>query len=364
MDQLPMLAGVAGTIDGEVVSSSTAEVGSEPTTGGVQAFTFGDPEPVLDRRDILAYVEAWHNGRWYEPPVSMNGLTRAFDLPGPHGSCIRLKVGLLTKHFLPSRWLDRATFRKLALDFLALGNGYLERRDNLAKRPLRLEHSLARFTRRGVEAGRFFFVPGYIQPGLRQEHEFEPGTVLHLMQEHPSQEIYGIPEFFGALQAGLLGEDATLFRRRYFINGSHAGFIFYLSEETIGEGGADRIKEQLRKAKGRGNFKNLFIHAPGGKKDGVQIVPLAEATAKDEFLTIKTVARDEMLAAHRVPPQLLGVVPANAGGFGDVGKASDVFQQLEIVPLMMRFREINDWLGLPAVDFAPIEPMATAAAAA
>ena len=31
------------------------------------------------------------------------------------------------------------------------------------------------------------------------------------------------------------------------------------------------------------------------------------------FLNIKDVTRDDILAAHRVPPQLLGVVPKNTG---------------------------------------------------
>ena len=73
-------------------------------------------------------------------------------------------------------------------------------------------------------------------------------------------------------------------------------------------------------------------------------------------------AAGDVLAAHRVPPQLLGVVPANTGGFGDVEKAEAVFMRIEIEPLKMRFLEINDWLGVEAVRFKPYEPpVATAA---
>lgn len=43
---------------------------------------------------------------------------------------------------------------------------------------------------------------------------------------------------------------------------------------------------------------------------------------KDEFLNIKNVSRDDMLAAHRVPPQMMGIIPQNTGGFGDVEKAA------------------------------------------
>ena len=62
------------------------------------------------------------------------------------------------------------------------------------------------------------------------------------------------------------------------------------------------------------------MYSPNGKKDGIQIIPLSEVAAKDEFLNIKNVSRDDMLAAHRVPPQLMGIIPTNTGGFGDVEK--------------------------------------------
>ena len=322
--------------------------------GAITAFTFGDPEPVLDRVSLLGYVENASNGRWYHPPVSLDGLTRAFDLPGPHSSCIRLKVNLLTKHFVPSRWLSRTDFRKWALCFLATGQGYLERRDNLAGKPLALRHALSRFMRVGVVEEEYFFVQSF-----KDVHAFEPGTVFHLAQEHPAQEIYGVPEFFGALQAGLLDEAATLFRRKYYRNGSHAGFVFVNSSEKMTNDDSDAIRQALKGAKGPGNFRNLYIHAPGDKEKAIQILPIGEVTAKDEFFNVKRVSRNEMLAAHRTPPQLVAIIPENNGGFGDARAALDIFMINEIEPLMSRFAELNDWLGLEAVRFEPYEGAAT-----
>jgi len=65
----------------------------------------------------------------------------------------------------------------------------------------------------------------------------------------------------------------------------------------------------------------------------------------DEFLNIKNVSRDDMLGAHRVPPQMMGIMPNNAGGFGDVEKASRVFVRNELLPLQKRFEELNEWMG-------------------
>jgi len=44
--------------------------------------------------------------------------------------------------------------------------------------------------------------------------------------------------------------------------------------------------------------------------------------AKNEFLKIKNESRDDMLATHRGPPQMMGIVPNNTGGFDYVEKES------------------------------------------
>ncbi|EMO4631667.1 capsid portal protein, partial [Enterobacter kobei] len=90
---------------------------------------------------------------------------------------------------------------------------------------------------------------------------------------------------------------------------------------------------------------------PNGKKDGIQIIPLSEVAAKDEFLNIKNVSRDDMLAAHRVPPQLMGIMPNNVGGFGDVEKASRVFVRNELTALQKRLMEVNEWVKEEIIQF-------------
>jgi PBSX family phage portal protein len=120
------------------------------------------------------------------------------------------------------------------------------------------------------------------------------------------------------------------------------------------------LRNALKEAKGPGNFRNLFMYAPNGKKDGIQIIPIAEVQAKDEFFNIKNVSRDDVLAAHRVPPQLLGIVPTNTAGFGDVEKAAAVFSRNELEPLQERLKELNDWLGQEVIRFRPYSVMADA----
>lgn len=285
----------------------------------------------------------------------MAGLARLFRSTPYLSSAIQYKRDQLVRHFRPSRWLSRKEFGEFALNYLAMGNGYLERRDNLAGSALALKNTPALYTRRGKDAGQFWWVPGY-----RQEIEFRNDRVFQLVEPDLAQEIYGVPEYLAAMQSALLNEQSTLFRRRYYQNGSHAGFIFYLSEPTLSEEDAEAIEDALEDSKGVGNFKNLFIHAPNGKKDGVQIVPIGEVAAKDEFLGIKDATREDVLAANRVPPVLLGVIPKSAGGLGSIVEAANGFHPTVIEPLQMRMLEVNDWLGVEAVAFEPFVPMTKA----
>src|SRR5690606_27280040 len=133
---------------------------------------------------------------------------------------------------------------------------------------------------------------------------------------------------------------ATLFRRRYFLNGSHAGFIMYINDATFDQNDIDEIRTALRQSKGPGNFRNLFLYSPNGKKDGVQLLPVSEVAAKDDFLHIKNTTRDDQLAGHRIPPQLMGILPNNTGGFGDVVKASQVFVINELEPLQAALQQV------------------------
>ena len=96
-----------------------------------------------------------------------------------------------------------------------------------------------------------------------------------------------------------------------------------------------------------GKALGLFAHLFGEQRHH----PVAEVGAKDEFLNIKDVTAQDLLAAHRTPPVLIGMVPKNTGGFGNVTDAAAVFYELEITPIQMRMMEVNDWLGVQAVTF-------------
>ncbi len=317
---------------------------------GIEAFTFGDPVPVLDGREILDYLECWQNGRWYEPPLSLDGLAKSTRASVYLQSGIGFKRNMLERTFIPHKLLSRAAFGQFALDWLWCGNAYLEKRRNMLGQALGLLPPLAKYMRVGTEPGEYFQVRGW-----KDEHEFERGTVLHLREADINQEIYGLPEWLAALQSALLNESATLFRRKYYQNGSHAGFILYMTDAAQNEKDVDAMRTALKNSKGPGNFRNLFMYAPNGTKDGLKLIPVSEVAAKDEFMNIKNVSRDDLLAALRIPPQLMGIVPQNAGGFGSLREAAEVWAINELEPIQARLQQVNDWLGEEVIRFKPFE---------
>lgn len=312
----------------------------------IETFTFGEPEPVLSGRGLLDYLECIKVGKWYAPPISLDGLARASRASVHHASAMLVKRNVLAAAFIPHKRLSRAAFERFAWEFIVFGNAYLERRENRLGKTMTLETPLAKYMRRGIELNRYYFVPTF-----ELEHEFARGAIFHLIEPDLNQEVYGLPQYLSALNAAFLNESATLFRRRYYNNGSHAGFILYMTDAAHSQKDIDDLREALKNSKGPGNFRNLFMYAPNGKKDGLQLIPVSEVAAKDDFLNIKNTTRDDQLAAHRVPPQLMGIIPNNTGGFGDAEKAAVVFLRNEIRPLQARFRDVNDWFGEEVVRF-------------
>ncbi|EZP46961.1 putative presumed portal vertex protein (Gpq) [Stenotrophomonas sp. RIT309] len=321
-----------------------------PPLTNIEAFTFGDPTPVLDQRGILDYLECWRNGRFYEPPVDLHGLSRTTRANPYLHSGLTFKRNMLVRTYRPHRLLSREAFAQLALDYTTFGMAYVERRRALSGVAYSLAVPLAQYMRRGVEQGEFF----QVRAG-RIEHEFAAGEVFQLREADVDQEVYGLPEWMPAVQSALLNESATLFRRKYYNNGSHAGFILYLTDSQPESGDVDNLREALRQSRGPGNFRNLFVHSPGGSKDGLKLIPVSEVAAKDEFTGIKSVTRDDMLASLRTPPQLLGIVPQNSGGFGSIREAAMVWAAMELAPLQTRMTAINEWLGQEVIRFDPFE---------
>lgn len=322
----------------------------------VDVFTFED---LPGERSLFDFLGCVDNGQYYETPVSWFDVEKLLRTGVHHASAIQAKINILKVTFEPTKLLTRSEFEKLAFNYLVLGNGYLEMQRNRFGDVLGMKSRLALYMRRASNLRDFIYLRNDWSVRLNFE-KISGKDVVHIMQPNLRQEVYGVPYYLAALDSVELNAAATRFRVRYYRNGSHAGFILYATDSKLDEDDWQNLKEQLRKSKGNGNFKNVVLRSPGGSADGLKLIPIAEVAAKDEFLNIKTVSAEDMMAIHRVPPALMGIVPKGTGGLGDAMTAAKVFARNEVMPLQQTFLDINERLGMEVFRFNEyqIEPPA------
>jgi PBSX family phage portal protein len=255
-----------------------------------------------------------------------------------HGTIPRFKRNLLLRDFIASAGCSAQTMGRAALDFMVFGEAYFQRLRNVIGQVLELAHLPTLNMRRKVGGG---FV--MLLPSGKQLH-FEEDEVEHVMDYDVEQNIYGVPDYLGGMHALLLNESATLFRRRYYNNGAHAGFVFYTNDPNLTEDDEKALKAQIAGSKGVGNFRSLFVNIPNGSDKAIQIIPVGDIATKDEFERIKNITRNDVIAAWRMNPALAGVMPENAAGFGDIEKIDRVYTNNEIRPISQLFMQLNEGL--------------------
>ena len=315
-----------------------------------EVFNIMDDAPA----NVLDYLQCADNGIYFEPLVSYESLMQLTTTGVHHASALQAKANILKKTFEPSEYLSRKDFELFVMNYLTLGDGYLQITRNRLGGVLKLTSLLTMYTRMASDMKHYLYIRNRFGLNGLQYDTIKIADVVNVKQHDLRQQIYGLPEYLPAMHSIMLNNSATRFRRRYYDNGSHAGFILYCTDEKINEDDWNVLKSNMRQSRGRGNFKNVMLRSPGGSpngKDGIKLIPISEVAAKDEFLNIKSVSAEDMLAAHRVPAILMGIVPQNAGGLGDPIKAAKVFYEHEIAPIQESFKSINEQLGIDVFKF-------------
>lgn len=320
-----------------------------PAKGKIILKSFGDAEPVLDGHALFEYGYCPYstNNLWYDMPYDIRAVAKLFRATSHHTSAIVVKRNILTSDYIPHPLLPLHQFNALVLNLLTFSNAYAHVLRNRFGGVVAIQSRQALLMRRGADLVSYYQLSTY----EAQEHQFNPGDIVHIYEPDITQDLYGIPTYLSSINSILLNEAATLFRRRYYKNGAHAGFILHLTDAMQTQEDVEELEQAMEDSKGAGNFKNMLIYTPNGKEKGIQLIPIAEVAAKDEFYNIKLASRDDQLAGHRMPPQLVGVVPQNSGGFGDIEKAFRVLYYNEIIYLQQMLMQINSAIGIEVIKF-------------
>ncbi|MFL7036302.1 phage portal protein [Vibrio lentus] len=308
---------------------------------------FSNPVSVMNS-DVISYLEVALMDGLYEPPIALDVLAKALRVNPTHASAIEFKRNTLVYALSLSGLLSKSDLKRFIQDYLTFGNAYLQVVRNYRGLgiPVKLKHLPALYMRRRENLGWTFKPQAHSDDG---RIDYKDGQVFHLGDYDVSQEIYGLPAHVSSLTSIWLNDDATLFRRQYYRNGSHAGYLLYMNEPTMTEKQEKAIKKQLQAQEGMA-FKNLFVNAKGKDTKAPELKPIGQAEAKDSFRDVMKHTTSEVLAVHRVPLELMSIRREGITSSGDLNKVDWMFYKNELLPLAESIAEVNEYVGVDIVS--------------
>lgn len=297
------------------------------------------PESVDSNSWMTDYCELTYNDadNYWEPPISLKGLADIANANAYHGSILKARANYVSARFLGGGNIADHLLNRACWDYFGLGMGAFLILRNGFKQPIGL-YPLPMMHMRKRKNGNF------VQ--LLRDYEFKDyraEDVIFISQYDPQQQIYGLPDYLGSLQSSLLNKDATMFRRAYYKNGAHMGYIFYSTDPNLSTDDEKAIKDAMRNSRGPGNFRSMYVNIPNGKEKGIQLIPVGDIATKDEFERIKNITAQDIFVGHRFPQGMGGMTTQVGANVPDPIKVSTVYDKYEVVPVCKLFmKAVNE----------------------
>jgi len=311
------------------------------TPGRGSVITFGEPEPILTTG--TDYHNIWYNDEYdhWQLPIDRLALAQLPNLNGQHGGVLYYRKNMVAGGYLGGG-LTSDQVEQMAFDYLLFGDVAILKIRNIFGEVIDLL-PLPSLYLRCRKSGEFVV----LQEG--PAIVYDPRDIVFFKMYDPRQQVYGLPDYIGGIHSVLLNSEATIFRRRYYNNGAHMGFILYTSDASLTVEMEDEIKQKIAQSQGIGNFRNMFINIPKGDPEGVKILPVGEVSAKDEFANIKGITAQDIFTAHRFPAGLGGIIPDKGSALPNPETARQTYRKDEVIPLQRKFMNgVNSDPEIPA----------------
>lgn len=323
-------------------------------SGAAKMFEFGGIERVQMQNPLQCEDVTFDDSKqFYTPPIEPEQLSKLLTANSYHGAIVEARTRILSKDYIESPYLPFADMMNACKDIVTFGHCYFQVFRNAFGAPLRLGHIAGQYTRRGKN-NRFARINDDESIDWYKPHE-----VCQIRLYDPRQNLYGLPDYLSGIESALLSQDATQFRRRYYKNGMHMGFILYMTDPHMTPESEAMLAEALKKSRGVGNFSSMLINIPGGQEKGVQLIPVGNIGTKDEFEGVKKISSQEVIVAHRYPAGMSGIIPPEGASLGNPLQFSQMYYENEARPLHKLICGIN--LQLPSHMHIKFEPKTTEA---
>ncbi|MDC0611906.1 phage portal protein [Vibrio sp.] len=293
------------------------------------------PEPIDTQNWMTRYCELVYNDGddFWEPPISLQGLASIANANGYHGSLLKARANYVAGRFIRGGNMSMYKMNNASWDYFGLGMCAFVKIRNYLKQVVSLEPLPMVYMRKRRNGDFAQLLENYEQKNFRKN------DVIFIPQYDPQQQVYGLPDYLGSIQSSLLNTDATLFRRRYYLNGAHMGFIFYATDPNLSADDEEALKQKIASSKGVGNFRSMFVNIPNGKEKGIQLIPVGDIATKDEFERIKNITAQDVFVGHRFPAGMGGMIPQVGANLPDPIKVSTIYDKYEVIPVCKRIAD-------------------------
>jgi PBSX family phage portal protein len=291
-----------------------------------------------------------------EPPYNMDYLAKIYELSSPHHAAVDAKVSNIVGlgfDFIESdatrekieaiddekkldamrRKLSRVkrallekieslnkddsfteTMRKVAIDFDATGNGYLEigRKvdgsvgylGHIPSPNVRVRRSRDGFIQ--IVNNQIVFFRNYGDRKTKDPmgNDPRPNEVIHFKKYSPTNNYYGVPDIIPALPAMAGDEFASKFNLEYFENKAVPRYIIVVKGAKLSDTSQKKLLEFFQTGLKGKNHRSLYVPLPAddaGTKVDFDMKPVEAGVQESSFGNYRKENRDEILMAHRVP---------------------------------------------------------------
>lgn len=302
-------------------------------------------EPRYKFEDLLYFIDVnvWHKRCVFLKAAVTGGLgwqlTTDDDDKEPDASHTAINAILMQPNEHPSETF--VTIMKRALvDYYATGNAFIEVARNGKGEVAELYHVPARTMRVDADFKGFWQVRawGGEKQFARWGDQARAGRneILHLQQYDAKDDYYGIPEWLPALGAMALDREALEYNSYLFQNQFTAKFAVVIEGGTLSRKARNALKNFLQtQAHGLKNSGKALVIAIDDPNVKIRIEKLeVDGKEKDfSFRAGRELSRDEVVAAHGVPPRLVGIMSAGQlGGGGEIEGQLKTFKEVVINP--------------------------------
>jgi PBSX family phage portal protein len=242
-------------------------------------------------------------------------------------------------------------FEKMWIDYEALGNLYVELVYPQSGGNLIEMYHLPAYTTKIVTHDEYGRVRTYKSEGAAKAAvKFNDANLLsapvyenanfvaHIPNYYLKSDFYGTPDFLPALMAASLDASAMGYNDNFFSNATIPGLLIHTTGGALTNPQKSDIVQYIRShAKGKDNWhKTLFISTR--KNVELKVEKLFSEIRDASFSKMRSENRDEIIAAHGVPPRMVGVMSAGQlGGTGEGFAQMSIFDRLTVSPRQRRF---------------------------